>query len=119
MKSNQIISIVGILLAFIIAGCSGKREKLVVDNPGYKERPRSLEIKRVECNDTATILNMVVSGPPKNWVRISSNTILSTEEGKQYAFLLPLWDAFELQKGIWDFLKKIAFIYCIHIYIHV
>ena len=87
MKSNQIISLVGILLAFIIAGCSGKREKLVVDNPGYKERPRSLEIKRVECNDTATILNMVVSGPPKNRVRLSSHTILSTEDGKRYKLL--------------------------------
>ena len=66
---------------------TSKREKLVVDNPGYKERPRSLEIKRVECNDTATILNMVVSGPPKNWVRLSSHTILSTEDGKRYKLL--------------------------------
>ena len=67
-------------LVMTIDGCSGKREKLVVNNPGYKEKPRSLEIKSVECNDTATILNMVVSGPPKNWVRLNNGTVLSTEE---------------------------------------
>ena len=87
MKNTLFIGMLLLSLAMAMEGCSSKREKLVVDNPGYKERPRSLEIKRVECNDTATILNMVVSGPPKNWVRISSNTILSTEEGKQYKLL--------------------------------
>ena len=87
MKNTLFIGMLLLSLAMAMEGCSGKREKLVVDNPGYKERPQSLEIKRVECNDTATILNMVVSGPPKNWVRLSSNTILSTEAGKQYKLL--------------------------------
>ena len=87
MKNTLFIGMLLLSLAMAMEGCSSKREKLVVDNPGYKERPQSLEIKRVECNDTATILNMVVSGPPKNWVRLSSNTILSTEAGKQYKLL--------------------------------
>ena len=66
---KNILFIGMLLLLMVMEGCSGKREKLVVDNPIYKERPRSLEIKRVECNDTATILNMVVSGSPPNLPR--------------------------------------------------
>ena len=73
--------------AFIGAALSLGANIEVVDNPGYKERPRSLEIKRVECNDTATILNMVVSGSPKEWARIKSSVHLSTDNGKQYKLL--------------------------------
>ena len=84
---KNILFIGMLLLLMVMEGCSGKREKLVVDNPIYKERPRSLEIKRVECNDTATILNMVVSGSPKEWARIKSSVHLSTDNGKQYKLL--------------------------------
>ena len=87
MKNTLLIGMLLLSLVMTIDGCSGKREKLVVNNPGYKEKPRSLEIKSVECNDTATILNMVVSGPPKNWVRLNNGTVLSTEDGKQYKLL--------------------------------
>ena len=87
MKNTLLVGMLLLTLVMTIDGCSGKREKLVVNNPGYKEKPRSLEIKSVECNDTATILNMVVSGPPKNWVRLNNGTVLSTEDGKQYKLL--------------------------------
>ena len=96
MKNTFVVGVLLFSLLLTIGGCSGKREKLVVNNPGYKERPRSLDIKRVECNDTATILGMIVSGPPKNWVRVSSHSILSTEDGKQYKLLK--WTGIEPDK---------------------
>ena len=96
MKNTFVVGVLLFSLLLTIGGCSGKREKLVVNNPGYKERPRSLEIKRVECNDTATILGMIVSGPPKNWVHVSSHSILSTEDGKQYKLLK--WTGIEPDK---------------------
>ena len=96
MKNTLLVGMLLLSLALTLDGCSGKREKLVVNNPGYKEKPRSLEIKSVECNDTATILNMVVSGPPKNWVRLNNGTVLSTADGKQYKLLK--WQGIEPEK---------------------
>ena len=91
MKKNTLIisgSLVVIaLLAFFIL-LNGKRETLIVDYPSYKEKSsRAIEILRVVCNDTATILNMEVVGPPKNWVRLRRDVHLYTDGGKQYKLL--------------------------------
>ena len=96
MKNTLLVGMLLLSLAMFLEGCSGKRETLVVENPGYKEKPHSLEIMRVECNDTATILNLVASGPPKNWVRLNNGTVLSTEDGKQYKLLR--WQGIEPSK---------------------
>ena len=64
---------------------TGKRETLVIDNPNYKEKSsKSLELLQVICNDTATILNMEVTGPPKNWIRLQNGVHLYTDDGNQY-----------------------------------
>lgn len=74
MKKKSII-ILGITVAILaisyIVTATGERETLVIDNPNYKEKSsKSLELLQVICNDTATILNMEVTGPPKNWIRL-------------------------------------------------
>ena len=89
MKKNTLIisgSLVVIaLLAFFIL-LNGKRETLIVDFPSYKEKSsRAIEILRVVCNDTATILNMEVVGPPKNWVRLRRDVHLYTDGGMPFS----------------------------------
>ena len=87
MKNTLIISgslVIITVLTFIIL-LSGKRETLIVDFPCYKEKSsRAIEIFRVVCNDTVTILHMEAVGPPNNWVRLSSGVHLYTDDGDQY-----------------------------------
>ena len=90
MKNTLIISgslVIITILTFIIL-LSGKRETSIVDFPCYKEKSsRAIEVLRVACNDTATILNMEVVGPPRNWVRLRRDVHLYTDDGKQYKLL--------------------------------
>lgn len=91
MKKKSII-ILGITVAILaisyMVTATGKRETLVIDNPNYKEKSsKSLELLQVICNDTATILNIEVTGPPKNWIRLQNGVHLYTNDGNQYKLL--------------------------------
>ena len=86
------ITILGIFVAvsaiIYMVVATGKRETVIVDFPNYKEKSsRTIEVLRVACNDTATILNMEVVGSPKNWVRLRKDVHLYTDDGKQYKLL--------------------------------
>lgn len=83
------ITILGIVVAvsaiIYMVVATGKRETVIVDFPNYKEKSsKAIEVLRVTCNDTVTILHMEAAGPPKNWVRLSSGVHLYTDDGNQY-----------------------------------
>ena len=69
-----------------------------VDYPVYSNKSsESVEITRVERNDTATIVFMDVYNRPDNWVRISSrSTLQGLTTGKNYKLLSS--KGFELDK---------------------
>ena len=63
-------------------------ETVIVNKPGYKEcSSRSIEIQRVECNDSATIIHNLAMGVPNNWIRFNSTTHLITKDGSTFKLM--------------------------------
>ena len=92
MKTKQLVWIIGaILTVAIISSISlinRKQETIIIHNPTYKGiSTKSLNLLRVECNDSATVLDMEVTGPPKNWIRLQKGVHLYTDDGNQYKLL--------------------------------
>ena len=92
MKTKQSIWITGTILVVVIALSisliNKKQETIIIHNPTYKGiSSKSLNLLRVECNDSATVLDMEVTGPPKNWIRLQNGVHLYTDDGNQYKLL--------------------------------
>ena len=71
MKAKQLVWTIGAILTLaIILSISlidKKQETIIVHNPTYKGiSSKALNLLRVECNDSSTVLDMEVTGPPKN-----------------------------------------------------
>ena len=89
MKNKRTSIIIGIVLIISIAACmllmNNGYETVIVNKPGYKEcNTRSIEIQRIECNDSATIVHILAMGTPNNWIKFSSTTHLSTPDGNTF-----------------------------------
>ena len=92
MKTKQLVWTIGAILTLaIILSISlidKKQETIIVHNPTYKGiSSKALNLLRVECNDSSTVLDMEVTGPPKNWVRLKSSIKLVTENNQEFKTL--------------------------------
>ena len=101
MKRKQTIITISILFIVAITACvflmNKGYETVIVNKPGYKEcSSRSIEIQRVECNDSATIIHILAMGVPNNWIRFNSTTHLITKDGN--TFKLVRAEGLELDK---------------------
>ena len=92
MKNKQPIIIISIVFITAITACmflmNKGYETVIVNKPGYKEcSSRSIEIQRVECNDSATIIHNLAMGVPNNWIRFNSTTHLITKDGSTFKLM--------------------------------
>ena len=93
MKTKQLVWTIGAILTLaIILSISlidKKQETIIVHNPTYKGiSSKALNLLRVECNDSSTVLDMEVTGPPKNWVRLKSSIKLVTENNQEFKTIM-------------------------------
>lgn len=84
MKTNTILSFL-----FLFLATNAQAQLKPIDFPRFSSKSSSsIEITRIEQNDTATILFMEAYNQPNYWVRISSATTLQgTSTGKTYKLL--------------------------------
>lgn len=58
----------------------------VIERPTFTSRnTKSIEVSRIVLSDTATIVNIYVKYQPKYWIRIAKESILTDNNGREYA----------------------------------
>lgn len=73
-----------ICLAAIAAFAACKQEDVKVDNPPYvASNTNTIDIARVEINDSATVIDVDAKYRPNYWIKIASGTTLEAD-GKEY-----------------------------------
>lgn len=89
-----------LLCLFLCVPCC-EAQNFAVDYPPYQSKNTDgIEITRIVCNDTATILYMEAYNAPDYWVRLSSNLSLrGKESGQSYPVIRS--QGFELNKEIY------------------
>ena len=86
---------------FLVCTLRGTAQNFSIDYPSYQYRNSdALEISRIVCNDTATILYMDAYSRPNYWIRLASGLSLhGNQTGKNYPIIRS--QGFELDKEVY------------------
>jgi thiol-disulfide isomerase/thioredoxin len=95
MNKNLFLSIIGLLL-FSTATTAQIR---TIELPEYEScNTGSLEISKIEINDSVTVLYCDGFGRPKSWIALTTKSYLKGKSGKIYKFIRS--EGFEMDKHI-------------------
>ena len=93
-----------VLLAVLLMSCASTQQGTitrgtVVEYPEVKSNENeAIEVMKIELTDDATILHVEVYNAPRNWIAISSKTVLRDRDGRTYKLLSS--KGFELDRRI-------------------
>ena len=87
-KNNNMKTTLSILaLALSLVACQPK--EVIWENPSafIPNIGATFNIEQVEMNETETVLHIDMTFAPNNWLKFVHETVLRTDDGKEYAII--------------------------------